>query len=334
MDGVSGGGVGAVLGCQNLEGRLRLAVLKMNGKGVLALLQGVQVAVFQGNDGTAGLGGVGGIRQTLAVHGHAHELAELPAGGEAQGFAALLVPLALGTGGDGIGRGLLRLGNGELHPDGAGVAASVSGGDNGVGGARLAVIFVGQLVIRTCGQNLALHGDGDLGLHGLAGVDKLGFFQLHAVLGDGQRLGGLGRFRRFRRFRRFGRLAGFRGLGHDGEGNLHLAGVAGGFDAGDGGLSLTDLGIVGEAEEVVLLQSQQSALHPDGDVGLNGTAGVLVLGVFQGDVLLGEGNGFLGLVFLGLDGQGSGRHQAQRQQRSCRAPNQGCAHSKGSSLCF
>ena len=164
------------------------------------------------------------------------------------------------------------------------------------------------------GERLVAHGDGDLGLHGLAVKRKFGLVQLHVAF---LQRGGLGRLGLALRRLVF--------LLYDGERNFYGAGVAGGRDAFDDHPALTHFGIVLVGQVVVLVQGQQGVLHPDGNVGADFLAGVLVLGFLQTDVVgcqLGE----LGVAVLCPGGQGSSGKQRQGQHRAQPAPQKGCAH--------
>ena len=302
MDAVAGVRVGIVQPLQHPEAALCLAVVKVDGNGVAACLQGVQVGALQGDNVL--LDGVAAVADALAVYGHAHELGSVAADGEAQGLGALQIPLAAVTLGDGVFRSLGCFLNGEGDADRSGVAAVLNGGDDCVSGAGLVVILEAQGVILPGGENGVLHGDGDLGLDGLAVKDEFRLVQLDVA---------------------FFQLGGVRLLFHNGKGNFHFALVAGSGNAGDGHGGGADFHIVGKVQCVVLVQSQQSILYPNGDVGADLLAGVLILGVLQSDVVLRQGNDLPGRI-LRPDGERCCQHQGQRQGHAQTALNQGCAH--------
>ena len=95
VDIVAGGVVGGVQSANHTEGSLGLSVVKMDGHGVLAQLQGFQVCSLQGNYGAALLDGVIAVADARAVNGHAYKLGVVAAGGKAQSLGALLIPLAV-----------------------------------------------------------------------------------------------------------------------------------------------------------------------------------------------------------------------------------------------
>ena len=197
---------------------------------------------------------------------------------------------------------LLRLGglNGEVQGDRTGVAQGLGSGgdaaDDDGGGANFNVVDILHRVILTGSQGLALCGDGDGRLDGFAGVGKLGAADGHIgsrQLDEGEL-----------------RLLG--GLLVDVEGDFHGADVALGGHAGDDDLAGADFNVVGVFQLVVLVEGQQGAVHPDGDVGHNFSAGVLEHGLIQPDI---GGDQFHEVGCGSLRGQGGDRQCGQNQHQ-------------------
>jgi hypothetical protein len=138
INGITGLGVGFVGGCGNFEAAFRGSVLKFQGDGVFAQIQSLQQLTVQGYDGAAFFDGV-----VLAVDGLAvdQKAVKIPGGtvsGEAQGFAAVLVPGGAVAFGDPVGNGLglfrlgfLRLGFFRLRCIGSGFSGLGLGRQDG-----------------------------------------------------------------------------------------------------------------------------------------------------------------------------------------------------------